>query len=269
MGEVWRARHQLLARPCAVKLIRPTASEEIVVAAVGRFRLEARRSSHLTSPNTVRLSDFGVSETGSLYFVMELLDGLDLFTLIQRFGPLPAARAVPILRQACRSLAEARRRYRDIKPHNLFLVPLESDFDVVKVLRLGLVKSVGEDDANLTADGVPDSHARLRAARARRREARRRDLRPLLLLAAWPSMLTGSPVFSGDPMAMLIRHVPRPAPLRRAQGALIFCAASSSSSSTASPRSQRNRPASALALDRRLAEAVQRADPWGQEQAEQ
>ena len=93
MGEVWRARHQLLARPCAVKLIRPDRLGEARAAthAVERFRLEARAISRLTSPNTVRLYDFGVSETGSLYFVMELLDGLDLDSLVQRFGPMPAA----------------------------------------------------------------------------------------------------------------------------------------------------------------------------------
>ena len=85
-----RARHRLLARACAVKLIRPDrlggTSRD---ATVERFRREARAISRLTSPNTVRLYDFGVSETGSLYYVMELLDGLDLASLVQRFGPSP------------------------------------------------------------------------------------------------------------------------------------------------------------------------------------
>jgi serine/threonine-protein kinase len=78
----------------------------------------------LSSPNTVRLYDFGVSETGSFYFVMELLSGMDLASLVQGFGPLPPERAVALLRQACRSLGEphaAGLLHRDIKPQNLFL----------------------------------------------------------------------------------------------------------------------------------------------------
>ena len=123
MGEVWRARHQLLARPCAVKLIRPDLlGESNREKTIERFRLEAKTIAQLTSPNTVRLFDFGVSETGSFYFVMELLDGMDLYSLVQRFGPLPPERVVAVLRQACRSLGEAHAAgllHRDIKPHNL------------------------------------------------------------------------------------------------------------------------------------------------------
>ena len=90
MGEVWRARHQLLARPCAVKVIRPDRlGESNREKTIARFRLEARTIAQLSSPNTVRLFDFGVTETGSLYFVMELLEGLDLASLVQRFGPFP------------------------------------------------------------------------------------------------------------------------------------------------------------------------------------
>jgi serine/threonine-protein kinase len=98
MGEVWRARHQLLARPCAVKLIRPELlGEGNREAVIERFQLEARTIARLSSPNTVKLYDFGVSETGSLYFVMELLDGMDLASLVQRFGPLPPERVVTVL----------------------------------------------------------------------------------------------------------------------------------------------------------------------------
>ena len=138
MGEVWRARHQLLARPCAVKLIRPELlGESDREATTERFRLEAQAIAHLSSPNTVRLYDFGVSETGNFYFVMELLDGMDLVSLVDRFGPLPPERVVWVLRQACRSLGEAHEAgllHRDIKPHNLFLCRLGLDFDIVKVL---------------------------------------------------------------------------------------------------------------------------------------
>ncbi len=87
MGEVWRARHQLLARACAVKLIKPELlGESNREAAIERFRLEAKTIARLSSPNTVRLYDFGLSEAGSFYFVMELLDGEDLASLVQRTG---------------------------------------------------------------------------------------------------------------------------------------------------------------------------------------
>ena len=265
MGEVWRARHQLLARPCAVKLIRPDRLGGNRDAAVGRFQLEARAISRLTSPNTVRLYDFGVSETGSLYFVMELLDGLDLFNLIQRFGPMPAARAVPILRQACRSLAEAHAAgllHRDIKPHNLFLCRLGVDFDVVKVLDFGLVKSVGEDDANLTADGVltgtPAYMPPERVTGSPGGETS--DLYSLGCVAFW--MLTGKTVFSGDQMAMLIHHVRTPAPRPSDVLGALVSAPLEQLVLDCLAKEPTQRPASALALDRRLAE-LERADPWG------
>ena len=107
MGEVWRGRHQLLARPCAIKLIRPDLlNAKNREGVIERFRLEARSIARLSSPNTVRLYDFGVSETGSFYFVMELLTGMDLTSLVARYGPLTPARTVSVLRQACRSIGD-------------------------------------------------------------------------------------------------------------------------------------------------------------------
>ena len=120
MGEVWRARHRLLARPAAIKLIR--ASSSLAGAspadAVARFKREAQVTSELSSPHTVQLFDFGVADDGTFYFVMELLDGLDLDTLVRRYGPLPAERVIYLLRQVCHSLAEADEHglvHRDIK----------------------------------------------------------------------------------------------------------------------------------------------------------
>ena len=176
MGEVWRARHQLLARPCAIKLIRPELLDQSRrEAANERFRLEARSIARLSSPNTVRLYDFGVSETGSFYFVMELLRGIDLASMVERFGPLPPERAVHVLRQACRSLGEAHAAgllHRDIKPHNLYLCRLGLDLDVVKVLDFGLVKSLSEGAAQLTAEGVSHRDACVHAARTCHRRGR-------------------------------------------------------------------------------------------------
>ena len=120
MGEVWLARHELLARPAAVKLIRPDRVAELQEGSKAwrRFHLEAQATSKLRSPHTVELYDFGVGDSGELYFVMELLTGIDLGSLIERIGPLPPARAIYLLKQACRSLAEAHEMglvHRDVK----------------------------------------------------------------------------------------------------------------------------------------------------------
>jgi DNA-binding NtrC family response regulator len=210
MGEVWRARHQLLARPCAIKLIKPELlGESNREAATERFRLEAKTIARLTSPNTVRLYDFGVSETGSFYFVMELLTGMDLNSLVQRFGPMPPERVVSVLRQACRSLGEAHAAgllHRDIKPHNLHLCRLGLDFDVVKVLDFGLAKSLREDATQLTVAGVlTGTPAYMPPERVMGAAAdERSDLYSLGCVAYW--MLTGKTVFTGEPMAVMIHH---------------------------------------------------------------
>ena len=210
MGEVWRGRHQLLARPCAIKLIKPEllgASKR--EAAIERFRLEAQTIARLTSPNTVRLYDFGVSETGGFYFVMELLSGMDVFSLVQRFGALLPERVVAVLRQACRSLAEAHAAgvlHRDIKPHNLFLCRLGVEFDVLKVLDFGLVKSIHEGAAQITTDGVlTGTPAYMPPERVLGGPAdERSDIYALGCVAYW--MLTGRTVFTGEPMAVMIHH---------------------------------------------------------------
>ena len=211
MGEVWRARHQLLARPCAIKLIKPELLGESgrADAVISRFHLEATTIARLTSPNTVRLYDFGVSETGSFYFVMELLSGMDLASLVQRFGPLAPERVVAILRQACRSLGEAHAAgllHRDIKPQNLFLCRLGIDFDIVKVLDFGLVKSLDESATQLTAVGtLTGTPAYMPPERVVGTPAdERSDLYSLGCVGYW--MLTGQPVFTGEPLAVMVHH---------------------------------------------------------------
>jgi len=271
MGEVWRARHQLLARPCAVKLIRPELlGESNREAATERFRLEARTIARLSSPNTVRLYDFGVSETGSFYFVMELLTGMDLSSLVQRFGPLPPERAVAVLRQACRSLGEAHAAgllHRDIKPHNLHLCRLGLDFDVVKVLDFGLVKSLREDDAHLTADGaLTGTPAYMPPERVLGSAAdERSDLYSLGCVAYW--MLTGQTVFTGEPMAIMIHHArTSPKPPSKVSGRTIPGGLEQIVLACLE-KAPEKRPASALDLWRQLGE-VSLATPWTPERAE-
>jgi DNA-binding NtrC family response regulator len=271
MGEVWRARHQLLARPCAVKLIRTDLlGESSREAVTERFRLEAQTIAHLSSPNTVRLYDFGVSETGSFYFVMELLDGMDLVSLVDSFGPMPAERVVWILRQACRSLGEAHEAgllHRDIKPHNLFLCRLGLDFDVVKVLDFGLVKSLRGDDPHLTNEGgLAGTPAYMPPERILGGVVdERSDLYSLGCVAYW--MLTGQAVFRGETTAMLVAHAqqaPEPpskaaniAIPERLEEIVLACL----------EKSPDRRPQSALELWHQLGE-VQLDSPWTQERAE-
>ncbi len=149
MGEVYRATHRMLARPAAIKLIRPEVlafgEGESAQTAITRFRREADAAANLRSPHTVELYDFGVTDDHTLYFVMELLEGMDLDTLVRHHGPVPPSRVVHILWQACESLAEAHASglvHRDIKPANIHIGRLGLRYDFVKVLDFGLVKHV-------------------------------------------------------------------------------------------------------------------------------
>jgi serine/threonine-protein kinase len=155
MGEVYKATHRMLARPAAIKLIRTemlgAVDEDAAKLAVTRFRREAEAAANLRSQHTVELYDFGVTEDGTLYLVMEFLDGMDLETLVRESGPLPAGRVLHVLRQVCESLEEAHASgfvHRDIKPANIHLGRVGLRHDFVKVLDFGLVKEVSS--ASLT-----------------------------------------------------------------------------------------------------------------------
>jgi tRNA A-37 threonylcarbamoyl transferase component Bud32 len=154
MGEVYKANHRMLARPAAIKLIRPEAlggqDSEAAHLAVRRFHREAEAAANLRSPHTVEIYDFGVTDDQTLYFVMELLDGMDLEALVKTHGPLPAARVIHILTQVCESLEEAHQAglvHRDIKPANIHIGRLALQRDFVKVLDFGLVKPFEDKNA--------------------------------------------------------------------------------------------------------------------------
>jgi serine/threonine protein kinase len=157
MGEVWRASHDTLLRPAALKVIRAKPGQKTPSReSLERFRREAMVTSSLTSPHTVDLFDFGV-EGATLYLAMELLDGMSLLELVEKHGPLAEARVVYLLRQACHSLIEAHEMgvvHRDIKPENLLLTRAGRDHDFVKVIDFGLVKqlAVGRTRGTLTGE---------------------------------------------------------------------------------------------------------------------
>ena len=159
MGEVWKADHMLLARTAAIKLIRTDLDGGITPAHLERFEREVQATAGLRSPHTIDVYDFGLTSDGTFYYVMELLDGLDLENLVRMNGPLPPGRVVHILRQVCHSLAEAHQVgmvHRDIKPANIFICRYGRDLDFVKLLDFGLVKQArGTDtgDVALTQDG--------------------------------------------------------------------------------------------------------------------
>jgi serine/threonine-protein kinase len=160
MGEVWRARHRMLARDAAIKLIQPEMlsgkSGQNAFLIQRRFEQEAKATALLRSPHTVELYDFGVTEDGVFYYVMELLDGIDLETLVKTFGPQPAARVASILRQVCGSLSDAHHHgmiHRDIKPSNIFLCRMGGEYDFAKVLDFGLVKVLDSNEVGLTGEG--------------------------------------------------------------------------------------------------------------------
>jgi len=277
MGEVWRAQHRLLARPAAIKLIRGAGAGNIGASdeAVRRFEQEAQVTARLSSPHTVQLFDFGVSGDGRFYYVMELLNGLDLETLVRRHGPLPAERVTYLLRQVCHSLAEAASYglvHRDIKPANLFVCRYGGDCDFVKVLDFGIAKEADhlmETGAiGLTREhglrGTPAYIAPEQALGGSGIDGRA-DIYAVGCVAYF--LLTGQLVFTGDtPMAVVVHHahtLPIPPserselPIPPALDRLVLsCLA----------KDPAERPQSARDLSQRLA-AIDGGSPWTDERA--
>ena len=218
MGEVWRAEHHLLARPAAIKLVRPESPRTMDAdrhrQLQERLGREAQATAKMRSPHTIELYDFGLANDGTFYYVMELLDGFDLETLVKRFGPVPAERAIYLMIQACHSLDEAHAEgliHRDIKPANVYACRYGRDVDFVKVLDFGIVKSQhesGDTPTELTTDhmvcGTPAFMAPEQVLDSRIVDGRT-DLYALGCLTYW--LITGQLVFTGrTDMEILMQH---------------------------------------------------------------
>jgi serine/threonine-protein kinase len=198
MGEVWLAEHVLLRRPCAVKLIRP---EHVGDARfLRRFEREVKATAGLSHPNTVEVYDYGHDEDGTFYYAMEYLPGLSLEDLVRQSGPLPAGRAVHLLRQVCGALQEAHGVglvHRDVKPGNVLVCERGGVPDVAKLLDFGLVRSDARPagDATLTEVGtIAGTPAYMSPEQARGETAdARSDLYSVGAVAYF--LLTGEPPF--------------------------------------------------------------------------
>ncbi len=156
MGEVYLAEHVLLKRPCAIKLIKPEKTGD--PQALARFELEVQATARLTHWNTIEIFDFGRSEDGTFYYVMEYLPGMNLEQIVDMYGPLPPARVIHLLSQTCDALSEAHAQqliHRDIKPANIFAARRGHVDDVAKLLDFGLAKPLARMEAgSLTQEGT-------------------------------------------------------------------------------------------------------------------
>jgi hypothetical protein len=269
-GMVYRARHSLLRRPVAIKLLSPSMTNKANTAS---FEHEVQMTSQLTHPNTVAIYDYGHTPEGLFYFAMEYLGGIDLDQLVRQFGAQPEGRVIHLLRQVCGSLSEAHRIgliHRDVKPANIILTRRGGVCDLVKVLDFGLVKAVhpGPADGVATNAVVGTPHFMSPEAVAKPESVdSRSDLYSLGAVGYW--LLTGKTLFDHDTIEGLltaqVKELPPPLSVRLGKPVsadlaelIMRCLA----------KSPEQRPPSAEALDRALAGCAS-AGTWTLLDAEQ
>jgi serine/threonine protein kinase len=269
MGSVYRARHAMLRRPTAVKLLDP---EKMGPTSIVRFEREVQLTSQLNHPNTITVYDYGRTHEGVFYYAMEYLEGITFDDLVSQYGPQPEGRVVKLLKQLCGSLAEAHAAgviHRDVKPANVMLTCRGGVFDLVKVLDFGLMKAFGsEQHDRLTAShsltGTPSYMAPEAISHPETVDART-DLYAVGAVGYF--LVTGTPVFSAEGLVELCRkhlHDPPEPPSRRLgrpvsssfEHVLLSCLA----------KKPEDRPASAAVLLEEL-EKLAPDPPWSRAQA--
>ena len=214
MGEVFLAEHQLMKRPCAIKLIRTDKSTD--PQALARFEREVRATAQLSHWNNIDIFDYGQTDEGVFYYVMEFLPGMSLGELVERHGPLPSARMIYLIRQVCDALAEAHGMgliHRDIKPANIFAAERGGFYDVAKLLDFGLVKPVTESlSSQLTQEGLITGSPLFMSpeqATGEHPADARSDIYSLGAVMFY--LLTGKPPFDyGRPVKILVAHASEP-----------------------------------------------------------
>jgi tRNA A-37 threonylcarbamoyl transferase component Bud32 len=213
MGEVYLAEHQMMKRPCAVKLIRPEKTGDPRMLA--RFEREVRATAKLSHWNSIDIYDYGRTADGTFYYVMEFLPGHNVGEIVQEYGPIPAARTIYLMDQVCSALAEAHGIglvHRDIKPANIFCAYRGGVFDVAKLLDFGLAKPTSLDGASggvqLTAEGTVTGSPLFMSPEQASGDDRldgRSDI--YSLGAVMYFMLTGQPPFMDEnPLKVIIAH---------------------------------------------------------------
>jgi hypothetical protein len=211
MGDVYLAEHQMMKRPCAIKLIRPGKAND--PQALARFEREVHATAKLSHWNTIEIFDYGRTDDGTFYYVMEYLPGLSLGELVEKYGPLPAARAVHLLVQTCDALTEAHSHgliHRDIKPGNIFSAQRGGIYDVAKLLDFGLAKPISTDTmaVQLTQEGSINGSPLYMSPEQALGDSEpdaRSDVYSLGAVAYY--LLTGAPPFDGDrPIKIILAH---------------------------------------------------------------
>jgi serine/threonine-protein kinase len=212
MGAVYRARHALLRRPTAIKILPPERASQMDLA---RFEREVQMTSQLTSPHVISIYDYGRTPDGVFYYAMEYVDGTDLDDLVRRDGPMPPGRVVRVLRQIGRALAEAHRDgliHRDVKPANILLSERGGEPDFAKIVDFGLVKSLIRTSEAMTSENVVLGTPYYMAPETLRSPDgidARSDIYSFAATAYY--LLTGKPVFDGssaEVFAQLLRDAP-------------------------------------------------------------
>jgi hypothetical protein len=267
MGVVYRARHGMMRRPSAIKLLRTDRAGELALL---RFEREVQLTARLTHPNTITIFDYGRTPDGVFYYAMELLDGATLQRIVEHDGAQPPGRVVRILTMACRALSEAHAMgliHRDIKPANIMLCTQGGEHDVVKMLDFGLVKEFAvDDDVKLTAasaiTGTPQYMAP-ESIRAPDTVDVRTDIYALGAVAYY--LLAGVDVFDGKSVVEVIsqhlHQIPEPISARGRpippdlEAVVLACLSKDPS----------QRPQSAAELRRRIEACA--VDPWDSETA--